>query len=139
MFSLNISRSLKRYSKPAMRRRSPTLSFHCNCNVLLVMFIIFEICMSAALECLYILAFLSVGHRLTVRPICPPPPPPELARDGTDSELPAELAASLAARAGLDSGTSTSERGDSATPSIDFDTDEEEEDDEEEDIYPDDQ
>ena len=67
------------------------------------------------------------------------PPPPELARDGTDSELPAELAASLAARAGLDSGTSTSERGDSATPSIDFDTDEEEEDDEEEDIYPDDQ
>ena len=47
-----------------------------------------------------------------------------------------------ASRGGPDSGASTSERGDSATPSIDFDTDEEEDEDvelEEEELYLEDQ
>ncbi|KAF0305667.1 Transcription factor Dp-1 [Amphibalanus amphitrite] len=63
----------------------------------------------------------------------------QLARDGVDSELPSELAGSLQARAGPDSGTSTSERGDSATPSIDFDTDEDEEDEDDDVLYLEDQ
>ena len=44
---------------------------------------------------------------------------------------------SAATRGGPDSGASTSERGDSATPSIDFDTDEEE--DEDVDVNPEDE
>ncbi|XP_037090178.1 transcription factor Dp-1-like [Pollicipes pollicipes] len=58
----------------------------------------------------------------------------QLARDGSQSErLSVDLETALSTR-GLGSGTSTtSERGDSVTPSIDFDTDDDEEEDDEDD------